>query len=106
MHKWISRYVDCVDMNEVAAECIVPVQMNLEENRDKAINYVKKETKRLKMYLSAQLVKIDLELNQKLKQLSNVVARTDAKQEEIDHTKKNLEWLEGIQKRVNDIIRF
>ena len=93
-------------MNEVAAECIVPVQVNLEENRNRAIDYVKTETDRLKKYLEAELVKIDMVLNEKLELLSNVKARSDAKQEEITRKEQDLEWLEGIQKRVNRIIRF
>ena len=105
-NEWISKFVDYVDMNEVASQCIVPVQKNLDDNRKRAIKYVKNETERLKQYLEAELVKIDFVLNQKLTLLSNVKAESEAKQVDIARKEQNLKWLEGIQKRVNDIIRF
>ncbi len=104
--KWINKFVYYVNMEEVASDFIVPLQKNIIENKRRALDFVKTETERLKEYLQAELVRIDQVLDQKLTQLSNVKAKTDAKQDEIIQKEQNLKWLEGIQKRVNDIIAF
>lgn len=102
----VEKYVDYVDMNEVASDYIVPFQKSLDGTKKDAINHVKSETQRLKEYLKGELAKIDKVLNQKLDALSKTEADNKAKAEDIAHKEKNLEWLESIQNQVNSIIKF
>lgn len=102
----VEKYVDYVDMNEVASDYIVPFQTSLDETKTAAINHVTSETQRLKEYLKEELAKIDKVLNQKLDALSKTEADSNAKAEEIAHKKKNLKWLKSIQNQVNNIINF
>lgn len=102
----VEKYVDYVDMNEVASDYIVPFQKSLDGTKKDAINHVKSETQRLKEYLKGELAKIDKVLNQKLDALSKTEADSKAKTEEIAQKEKNLEWLESIQNQVNSIINF
>ena len=64
------------------------------------------ETQRLKEYIKQELVNIDLILNEKLDSLAKTEADTQAKGKDIALKEKNLQWLESIQKKVNDIIVF
>lgn len=102
----VEKYVDYVDMNEVASDYIVPFQKSLDDTKKDAINHVTSETQRLKEYLKEELAKIDKLLNQKLDALSKTEADSKAKAEEIAVKEKNLKWLESIQNQVNNIIHF
>ena len=104
--KRIAKYVDYVDMNEVASDYIVPFQKNLQKTEQSAIEYVSGETVRLKEHLKGELVKIDKLLNDKLSALSQTEADSKAKAEEIALKEKNLKWLMNIQQQVKNIIEF
>ena len=104
--KRIAKYVDYVDMNEVASDYIVPFQKNLQKTEQSAVDYVSGETVRLKEHLKAELVKIDKLLNDKLSALSQTEADSKAKAEEIALKEKNLKWLMNIQQKVKNIIEF
>lgn len=102
----VAKYVDYVDMNEVASDYLVPFRKSLQETQKSAVNHVVSETQRLKEHLKKELVKIDKILNEKLDALSKTEADSKAKAEEIAQKEANLKWLESIQKKVNDIINF
>lgn len=102
----VEKFVDYVDMNEVASDYIVPFQKSLDGTKKDAINHVISETLRLKEHLKKELAKIDKVLNQKLDALSKTEADNKAKTEEIALKEKNLKWLESIQNQVNSIIKF
>lgn len=102
----IKKYVDYVDMNEVAEAYIVPFQKDLDRIKKDAVNHVNAETQRLKDYLKGELAEIDKVLYQKLDALSKTKADNRAKAKEIAEKEKNLKWLESIQERVNNIINF
>ncbi len=102
----IEKYVDYVDMNEVASDYLVPFGKELSKIQTEAVNHVDSETKRLKDYLKGELVKIDKVLNEKLAALSKTEADNKAAASEIALKEKNLKWLENIQKQINDIIEF
>lgn len=102
----VEKYVDYVDMNEVASDYIIPFQKSLDGTKKDAINHVISETQRLKEYLKGELSKIDKVLNQKLDALSKTEADSKAKADEIAKKEKNLKWLESIQNQVNSIINF
>ena len=102
----VAKYVDYVDMNEVATDYITPFQKGLKDTQKSAIDHVVSETQRLKEHLKGELKKIDKVLNEKLDALSRTEADSKAKAEEIAKKENNLKWLENIQKKVNDIINF
>lgn len=102
----VEKYVDKVDMSQVASDYIIPFQESLDEIKKEAIQYVKSETSRLKDYLKDKLAEIDKVLNQKLDALSKTEADSNAKKTEIEQKEKKLKWLESIQTQVNNIINF
>ena len=103
---WVSRYVDYVDMNEVASDYLQPIENDLIKIQNKAIEHVKSETQRLKEHLKIELVSINKILDAKLNNLLIVEADKEAKAEEIAQKENDLIFLENIQQRVNDIINF
>ena len=104
--RWESKYVEYVDMSEVAQDYLLPFQRNLNIIQSKAIEHVKSETERLKAYLKQELQKIDQILNSKLEALSNTEGNLQAKEQEIAENEARLKWLQDIQQRVKNIIEF
>ena len=102
----VAKYVDYVDMKEVAEDYIKPFQTHLIRIQKGAVEHVVAETERLKQHLKGELTKIDKVLNDKLDALTKTEADTKAKAEEIAIKEQNLKWLEGVQKRVNNIVKF
>lgn len=102
----VAKYVDYVDMKEVAEDYIKPFQTHLVRIQKGAVEHVVAETERLKQHLKGELAKIDKVLNDKLDALTKTEADTMAKAEEIAIKEQNLKWLEGVQKRVNNIVKF
>ena len=102
----VEKFVNYVDMHEVASDYLIPFQLELMNIKREAVSHVDSETKRLKEYLKGELNKIDKVLNEKLTALSHTEAANKAKALEIALKEKNLKWLEDIQKQINNIIEF
>ena len=102
----VAKYVDYVDMKEVAEDYIKPFQTHLQRVHKGAVEHVVSETERLKQHLKGELGKIDKVLNDKLDALTKTESDSKVKAAEIAQKENNLRWLESIQKRVNDIIEF
>ena len=102
----VAKYVDYVDMKEVAEDYIKPFQTHLQRVHKGAVEHVVSETERLKQHLKGELGKIDKVLNDKLDALTKTDSDSKVKAAEIAQKENNLRWLESIQKRVNDIIEF
>lgn len=103
---WVDKYVDYVDMSEVASSYLTPFLTGLNKTEKATVEYVEKETIRLKDFLKKELAKIDHVLDEKLNSLSKTQADANAKAEEIKKKQEDLEWLESIQERVNQMIKY
>lgn len=104
--KRIAKFVDKVDMKEVASDYLQPIQKKLEEVRKQTVKHATDETNRLKDYLKEELVKIDSLLDEKLRSLYQIEDDSKATAAEIKRKEDNLKWLEGIQERVHNLIEF
>lgn len=104
--KKIEKYVDYVDMRDVASDYLQPIQKKLDEIKVQVVKHAVDETNRLKEYLKKELVKIDNLLKEKLNDLSRTQNDTKYTEEEIKRKESNLKWLESIQNRVSDLIEF
>lgn len=105
--EWVSEYKTVVDMRTVAGRYLTPILVNLDENEERVKEYITAETKRLKEILEQKLNEIDDLLENKLNGLEK--ATEDCLNEtadEITRKEENLKWLEGIQKRVEDLVGF
>ena len=104
--KRIEKYVDYVDMEEVASDYLQPIQKKLEEIKKQTVKHALDETNRLKEFLKKELVKIDNLLDEKLRSLYQIEDDSKATAAEIKRKEDNLKWLEGIQERVDSLIEF
>lgn len=103
---WQANEVDYVDLRKTAERYFKPFQEHLDKIEKNAVDHVVAETERLKLHLKGELAKIDKALNDKLDALTKTEADTKAKAAEIVIKEKNLIWLENIQRRVNNIVKF
>lgn len=103
---WQANEVDYVDLRKTAERYFKPFQEHLDKIEKNAVDHVVAETERLKLHLKGELAKIDKILNDKLDALTKTEADTKAKAAEIVIKEKNLIWLENIQRRVNNIVKF
>lgn len=104
--KRIAKYVDYVNIRDVANEYFTPLRKDLEENEKKLQDYLSEESERLKETLRRELEKIDEVLEQKLNDLDATKDAQKLKSEEIRRKEQNLRWLEKIQERINNLVRF
>ncbi len=104
--KRIEKYVDYVDMEEVASDYLQPIQRKLEEIKKQTVKHALDETNRLKEFLKKELVKIDNLLGEKLRALNQIEDDSKATAAAIKRKEDNLKWLEGIQERVHNLVEF
>ena len=106
IEKQIKKFVDYVDMGNVASGYLQPIQKNLEEIKKKTVKHSLDETNRLKEFLKKELVKIDNVLDEKLRALYQIEGDSKTTAAEIKRKEDNLKWLESIQERVHKLIEF
>ena len=104
--KLISNYVDYVNMGDVAIDYFNPLRKDLDESKKKLREYLKEESDRLKKTLQTELERINGILEQKLNDLEATKDAQKLKSEEIKRNEKNLRWLENIQERINNLVKF
>lgn len=104
--KRIEKYVDYVDMEEVASDYLQPIQRELEEIKKQTVKHALDETNRLKEFLKKELVKIDNLLDEKLRSLNQIEDDSKATAAAIKRKEDNLKWLEGTQERVHNLVEF
>ena len=104
--KLIAKYVDYVNMLDVTIDYFNPLRKDLEENKKKLSKYLTEESERLKETLRRELEKIDEVLEQKLNDLDATKDAQKLKSEEIRRKEQNLRWLEKIQERINNLVKF
>ena len=104
--KWKSKYVEYVNMHEVVSEYYSSLYADLNSAREDIPSHIAKETKRLKKLLEEQIKKVDQLLARKLKELQESIDNKDKTQAEITKQESDLEWMNGIINRVNNLINF
>ena len=95
-----------VNMADVVTKYLNPILLDLRRTESSIPEYVKEETEKIKVALKESLAKIDALIDQRLETLSKVEADDKLKASEIAEKQKKLQWLTGIQTRVNDIVKY
>lgn len=104
--KLITKEGQYLDMRSISKEYTQEFQESVINVKEQTTDFVKNETVRLKDHLKEELKKIDVVLKIKLDSLSKVEAESKIKAEELAKKQADLKWLEDIQERVTDIIKF
>lgn len=102
----IEKYGDYVNIEAVADEYFAPIRGDMSEIRKKVIEHAEAETKKLKKCIKEKLVEIDGIIDAKLKDLTKTECESDTTDVEIKQNQQKLEWLEGLLKRVSDLVEF
>lgn len=104
--KLIKQEGQYLNMRSISQEYTAEFQESVINVKAQTIDFVEKETTRLKEHLKGELKKIDDILKNKLDTLSKVEADNKIKTEELAKKQANLKCLEDLQKRVTNIINF
>lgn len=95
-----------VNMAVVAREFLQPIQEEMATAEKTVLDYVKSETVSVKSFMSRKLEEIDSILVQKLASLQQAEKDVKGTELKIAESQELLKWLENIEKRVNNIIKF
>jgi predicted GTPase len=97
---------EVVDMAKLTDEYLLQYQLFVDDTRKNAIDYT--EIQRMELVNNAKDVKkkIDQILSDKLKELEKVQSDDKTLQEAMHQKEKNLQWLQSIQTRINNLIVF
>lgn len=104
--KVIKKYVDKVNLKDVAIDYLSPIREGLDSIEKQTIEHAKKETNRLKEILKKKLVEIEAILYSKMEDLTKTSKDQTLTEAAISQKESNLEWLESIQQRVDNLVEF
>jgi predicted GTPase len=93
-----------VDSSELTQKFFAPIQKQLFDNRDSAVDYAKKQSSQIKKAFSKKFVELDEVLDKKLEELEGFATDNQNVEKMIKETKRRLEWLENIQSRTQSIL--
>lgn len=103
---WEDIYEDkeYVDKTKLAQRFFAPIQEQLYENRDNAIEYAKAQTKKIKQYFSKKFVELDTVLEKKLQELEDCANDNKNVERRIRESQAKLKWLEEIRIKTKAIL--
>lgn len=95
---------DYVLKSELAQKYFAPIQENLHQNGKNAKQYAKEQTDVIKKAFLLKFDELDKLLKDKLEELDKFTADKSDIEAELKESQERLEWLNNIQKDVNDIL--
>ena len=85
---------------------LLPIQEFLNRINNLVHEHVKNETENIKENIRKQLTKVNEILKRKLDELSNMMNQVNATELELENKQNQLEWMNRIISRVNELINF
>lgn len=104
--EWVSNYVDYVNMSEVVENYFEPLYEEIVSAKKSIVEHIDDETVRLKETLKEQIKEVEEILAKKLNEVRKCVSDAERTQKEIEQQESNLKWMNGIIKRVNNLINY
>lgn len=103
---WRSIYEDkeYVDGTKLAQRFFAPVQEQLYENNNNAIEYAKAQTKKIKQEFFKKFSELDDVLKKKLQELEECAKDNENIERRIKESQEKLKWLEEIQTKTRAIL--
>lgn len=95
-----------VDGTALAQKFFAPIQKNLLENQQSAVQYAKKQTDIIKRQFSKKFDELDAVLQQKLKELKECADDEKNVEQRIQESQARLKWLESVQAQINAILEI
>ena len=106
IQEWIPKNVQYINMREVMHKYLLPIQEFLNRINNLVHEHVKNETENIKENIRKQLTKVNEILKRKLDELSNMMNQVNATELELENKQNQLEWMNRIISRVNELINF
>lgn len=103
---WKDVYEDkeYVDGTKLSQRFFAPIQEQLYENNNNAIEYAKTQTKKIKQEFSKKFAELDAVLKQKLQELEDCANDSKDVERRIRESQAKLKWLEDIQAKTKSIL--
>lgn len=103
---WKDVYEDkeYVDGTKLSQRFFAPIQEQLYENSNNAIEYAKAQTENIKQEFSKKFAELDAVLKQKLQELENCANDNKDVERRIRESQAKLKWLEDIQVKIKSIL--
>lgn len=103
---WKDVYEDkeYVDGTKLAQRFFAPIQEQLYENSNNAIEYAKAQTKKIKQDFSKKFAELDTVLKKKLQELEDCANDNKNVERRIRESQAKLKWLEEIQNKTKAIL--
>ena len=103
---WKDVYEDkeYVDGTKLSQRFFAPIQEQLYENSNNAIEYAKAQTKKIKQEFSKKFAELDAVLKQKLQELEDCANDNKDVERRIRESQAKLKWLEEIQVKTKSIL--
>lgn len=103
---WKDVYEDkeYVDGTKLSQRFFAPIQEQLYENSNNAIEYAKTQTKKIKQDFSKKFAELDAVLKQKLQELEDCANDNKDVERRIRESQAKLKWLEDIQLKTKSIL--
>lgn len=93
-----------VDGKELSNRFIVPIQEDLYKDKNEVVKYAKKDVKAVKELFIKEFDKLDSLLKEKLDELKKCTLDEQLASEKLKEAKNRLEWLEKLDKKLNNIL--
>ena len=105
-YRTLFKDVQFVSDRELAQDLLKPIQRNLRENIANAHSHALVQSGKVKEYFMKEFEKMKKVLKSKMDELDEAANKENHTKEEIDKIKKNLDWLERIQNKFNEIVEI
>lgn len=93
-----------VDGKELSNRFILPIQEDLYRDKEEVIKYAKKDVKAIKELFIEEFDKLDKLLKEKLDELKKCTLDEKIASEKLKESKNRLEWIEKLDKKLNNIL--
>ena len=103
-YKEIMEKREYIDKKRLEEALITPIEENLYENRDSAVDYAKRQTELLKIGFSTKFDELDGLLKNKLEELKSCSKDEKDIEFKIKEATEKLNWLKKVEGKINEIL--
>lgn len=100
------KSVKYISADELAQVLLAPIQEEVYDNGDASQEYAKNQAKRIAEYFNDEFEYLDGILKEKLAELKSYATDKDKADRRLKETEKRLQWLNDINKRIEDILEI
>lgn len=100
------RTVEYVNMKSILNECKEATSQKIGNAQEQVLLYLDNQSSKLLQNIKSKVIKVNESIEEKANLLSTVLSQSITTDSTIHTQKKNLDWLLGMQNKVNDLVVF